>query len=31
MDFTDSARVVEKMLNGVVRKTCLVGCTYHCG
>jgi len=31
MDFSDSTRVVEKMLNGVVRKTCLVGCTYHCG
>lgn len=31
MDFSDSARVVEKLLNGVVRKTCLVGCTYHCG
>ena len=31
MDFTDNSRVNEIVMSGVVRKVCLVGCTYHCG
>ena len=31
MDFSDTSRVKEVVLNGITRKVCLVGCTYHCG
>tara|TARA_Y100000741_G_scaffold286049_1_gene225895 strand:- start:725 stop:2314 length:1590 start_codon:yes stop_codon:yes gene_type:complete len=31
MDFSDMTRVKLIKLNDVIRKVCLVGCTYHCG
>lgn len=31
MDFTDSSRVKDVVVNGINIKVCLVGCTYHCG
>jgi len=31
MDFTDSSRVKDVVVNGNNIKICLVGCTYHCG
>ena len=31
MDFTDMTRVQLIKLNDIIRRVCLVGCTYHCG
>tara|TARA_B100000424_G_scaffold271435_1_gene274137 strand:- start:409 stop:1980 length:1572 start_codon:yes stop_codon:yes gene_type:complete len=31
MDFTDSSRIRDLVINGNNIKVCLVGCTYHCG